>query len=181
MFATQKWMLQKTLRVNRILTFSITNCHRHVLRSRSHNKLGNIVRDEKIYHEVRREKQRQLYSGTITKQYKSNNEDSTKGNATQRISRPCGNKWKGRLNKEKNDWQVLRQEWETYLMLFPWHTGKACTCCIDTCSISCRVCEGRSCANSHNTPYKAYMGNSPKCCVHALKHFSQVIPEVYHI
>jgi len=35
---------KKTLCMNTLLTFSITNSHRNVLRSRSHNKLGTIVR-----------------------------------------------------------------------------------------------------------------------------------------
>jgi len=50
-----------------------------------------------------------LNSENITKQSKSNNEDWTKARATQWISRPWGSKRKRRLNKEKNDWQVLQQ------------------------------------------------------------------------
>jgi len=73
---------------------------------------------------------------------------------------------KGDLTKKRtiDKWQ----EWETHLMLFPWHAGRECTCRIDTCSVSCRVCEGRSCANSHKTLYKENMGSSPKCCVHCI-------------
>jgi len=40
------------------------------------------------------------------------------------------------------------------------------------------LCLGMSCATSYSTPYKVYMGNSPKWCVHALKLFSIVITEV---
>jgi len=70
------------------------------------------------------------------------------------------------------------EQWEAYLKLFPCHTGKENTCCIDTCSVNCRIWESRSCANSHNIPYKAYMGNSPKYPMHVLNHFSNVISSV---
>jgi len=43
-----------------LLTFSITNCYCCVLWGRRHNKLGTIVKDKKIYHEVKQEKQGQL-------------------------------------------------------------------------------------------------------------------------
>ena len=71
------------------------------------------------------------------------------------------------------------EPWEAYLILFPCHNGKERTCRIDNCSVNCRICEGRSCANAHNIPYKAYMGNSPKCHLHAMNHFSIVMSSVW--
>jgi len=56
-----------------------------MLRSRSHNKLGTMVRDRKIHYEIRREKPWQMYNGTILKPRLSNNENSIKAKATQRI------------------------------------------------------------------------------------------------